>query len=527
MCRYVLSPDSLPCISLIVLAIQKASLQTVSDILRPTSCRMRNITLVALLTLVGCYAVAHLFANVYIVHYHFGRSMFSKNGTEEGIVGKGFTMATLQQVQRAVSAPNADGRIKKVETVNSALSAFNGVARISVVPGASGSTGGRTNLSPAAVLQKAFLASGGLQTPTSLKSGHIARVKRRTRRTNKRTGSVSQQTQSHSRRRCGCGDFCDRYWRSEECYRQVIEFAQTYQQNNTVVIVVTTGGSYSVIINWCISMQRLDLSNYFLVALDDDAQHFFQQRNAPVVQLPKLRRGYKVSRSDVWIERILVVYMILKAGINVLVTDADAVMMKSPFGSVASLFHDDTMDIISSPSNFPNPRKGELPGECAAAAATGGIEWRHQPCMGWTFFRSRRRVITFFDELFLQDVLLYRDDQIGFNCAIRRAGTVWREERRWTMWKAMVSTSKRPRMWLAMLPAAIYVRNCTESEDGRRKGYGISGFDSKKVEMYHCKGSSKRKNAENNGFWFLRRDWARHMYGGNVSFTKLLRSVST
>lgn len=524
--RHAFNLDSLPCISDFVRTIQKASMQIICNRFGLASCRVRNVVLVLLLTLLGCYAVAVLVANTFNAPYCLERSAFLRDRGEEGIISKSLTAATLHQVQGTVVVPiAADGKKDSMETADLAVSAFDDVAKVSITSEAPNGVRQRTHILPVVVPWKAPQTSWGLPTSTPSKSRHIARVKRRTGRSDEETYSTRQQTQNDSRRRRKRRDMCTKYRRSKECYRRIIEFAHAYQQNGTVVIVVTARGSYDVIINWCISMRRLHLSNYFLVAMDDEAHDFFQRRNAPVVQVTTLKSGHKVSRSDVWIERTFVAYMILKEGINVLVSDADAVMMKSPFGRTVSFFNNDGIDIISSPSNFPNKRKGELPSECASAAA-GATEWRHQLCMGWTFFRSKRKVVTFFDELFLPDVLRYKDDQIGFNCAMRRAGAVWKEGHRWTIWKVMVSVSKWPKLRLALLPAAIYVRNCTAFEDDRRKGYGISGFDTGKVELYHCKGNKKKRNAENNGFWFVRRDWERHTYGTDVSFAEVLRSVA-
>lgn len=448
----------------------------------------------------------------------------SESGT--AIEAESFNVPTFRNVERSVTSSHfAGGETDNGKTVISVVSAVEKSAGASSVPGALASIGKNAGILPAIGQRMTFRAPWIAYQSAKLETRHAAKASRRIKRTGERTFPAKKQILRRSRRGHSWRGMRDGYWRSEERYRHVIKYANAYQLNGTVVLVVTGRGAYDVILNWCISMQRLGLSNYFLVALDDEAQDFFQQRNAPVVQLPTLKARHELSKSDVWIERTFVAYMILKTGINVLVTDADAVMMKSPFNNALSLFDDRRIDIVSSPSNFPNPRRGELPRECQATTE-GHTEWRHQPCMGWVFFRSNRRVIAFFDELFLTEVLQYRDDQIGFNCAIRRAGANWKERRGWTVWKAMVSVSKRPRVWFAVLPAANYVRNCTEFGEDRRKGYGIFGFDAEKVEMYHCKGYNKKKNGENNGFWFTRRDWKRHAYEGNVSFAALLGSVS-
>lgn len=314
-------------------------------------------------------------------------------------------------------------------------------------------------------------------------------------------------------------------WRSKACFDNIVRYASGRQQNGTVILVVVARGRYNVVLNWCVSMQRIGLDNYMLVALDDDAQGFFSKKGAPVVPLPRAVGEGKVYKSDVWILRTFIAYMILNEGINVLISDADAVMMKSPFGNPLSHFDDKSSDIITSPSNFPNPTKGELPDACRSAPP-GEMEWRHWPCMGWTFLKSSKRMYVFFVESFLRDVIRYRDDQIGFNCAIRKAGAEWNDGTKWDVNKTVKLRTKTPKLKLLMLPSAQFVRNCTEFQDDKERGYGIHKFDSNAVQLYHCKGSNKMANAQNNDFWFLKDNWERVEEGQSTSFRSYLNSIS-
>lgn len=299
---------------------------------------------------------------------------------------------------------------------------------------------------------------------------------------------------------------CTDGWRSKACYDNIVRFASDRQQNGTIILVVAARSSYDVMLNWCISMKRVGLDNYILVALDNDAQEFFSEKGAPVVQLPRGPGEEKVSKSDVWVQRTFVAHMILSEGIDVLISDADAVMMKSPFENPLSHFDDKSFDIITTPSNFPNPSKGELPDACPSPPP-GKMEWRHWPCMGWTLLRASKRMYIFFVEEFLRDVIRYQDDQIGFNCAIRKAGAEWNEGSSWTTNKTVRIKAKTPKLKLLMLPAAQFVRNCTDFKEEKDRGYGIYKFDPSLVQLYHCKGHNKRQNAQNNDFWFVKHDW--------------------
>ncbi|CDF40666.1 glycosyl transferase-like protein similarity to family GT77 [Chondrus crispus] len=321
------------------------------------------------------------------------------------------------------------------------------------------------------------------------------------------------------------GGACIGGWGSKACYDGIIRLAFQRQQFRTVVLVVVTDGTYDVVLNWCASMLRIHLDNYILVALDEDAHGFFRERGAPVVPLLRGPCESEVEKSDVWIRRTLATYMILKHGMDVLVCDVDAVMMKSPFTSVHSHFHDGTLDMISSPSNFPNPTKGELPDACPSPGP-GRMEWRHWPCMGWMLMRSSAQMREFFLDYVLRDVLLYGDDQIGFNCAVRRAGAEWEDGVDWNVRKAVRISSKRPWLELMMLPGSQFVRNCTEFAHERKRGYGMRGFDEAAVELYHCKGYHKKANAVNNDFWFIHEDWEDVSMERTQSFSSYLLSIS-
>lgn len=292
------------------------------------------------------------------------------------------------------------------------------------------------------------------------------------------------------------------------CYWDVVENARKYQVNGTVFMVVVGIGGYDVILNWCVSMKRLNLENYFLVAVTNDAYNFFLDKGAPIAKGPRMKLGGARDKGDVWVERTFAAHMILRAGINVVISDADAVMMKSPFGNAMSMFDNESIDIISTPSNFPNPSNDEIPEDCPRPPI-GYMEWRHRPCMGWILFRSNNRVMKFFTKNLLPDVVKYRDDQIGFNCAIRKGGALWRDGDKWSTRKAMITDIPKAGLRMVVLPGANYLRNCSSIEAEKRNGYGIWKFNAEDVEMYHCKGHAKKDSAENNGFWFLRDDWER------------------
>lgn len=321
-------------------------------------------------------------------------------------------------------------------------------------------------------------------------------------------------------------------WKTDACYAPIVALARARQAVNSIFVVIAAGGSYDIILNWCASMRRLGLDNYLIVALDDDAYVFLHGRHAPVVLLPPQKNQTSISKGDVWVFRTYITYMILKAGIDVVVSDADAILVRSPFADRRSFFYDQSLDIIASPSNFPNPQNRELPDECPRPPA-GRMEWRHQPCMGWIMLRSSENMIVFFERLFLPGILQYRDDQIAFNCAVRQAGAMWKEGARpWTPNATMQTRLVANELSMIMLSSTHFVRNCTENEAHKGQGYGLQFFDEDQVQMYHCKGYHKRENAQVNGFWFLSRDFDESLkptlqYSSFNSFLDSISSINT
>ena len=302
---------------------------------------------------------------------------------------------------------------------------------------------------------------------------------------------------------------CLQGWRSMACYKEIVSKAKSRAINNVVTLIVATDKSTESLVNWCASQKAIDVDNYIIVALDEEVYSYLHDRGAPVAMLQygqeKNSTSTTVQRKSVWVKRTLVSYMILREGIDVLINDADAVSVKSPFTSRLSFFQYPTLDIISSPSNYPNPERGELPSSCQTLS-TGQLKWRHQPCMGWILLRSSQNMLQFYEKMFLKDTITFQDDQIGFNCALRRARAKWHDFE-WNDDKTMLTQLENPLLSLLMLPSSQFVRNCTKAGPGRYKSYGLANFEMDKVQMYHCKGSEKKKNAMANGFWYLKKRW--------------------
>ncbi|CAN8075441.1 unnamed protein product [Agarophyton chilense] len=305
------------------------------------------------------------------------------------------------------------------------------------------------------------------------------------------------------------------------CYSSLLSLAESRQEERNIILLVVTNTTRHLVLNWCISINRVHLQNYILVALDSASYIFFADLNAPVVTIPNAPSP--VSRSEVWIRRTLLTSVLLLNDFNVLISDADAIAVRSPFSSPIFKSYYPSFDIIASPSNFPNPLRNELPKDCIAVSKT---PWRHQPCMGWIFIRSNAKTNRFFSKLFIPNVLKYGDDQIGLVCALQYAGESWKDPHPWSWTDSTIIQFRNPALRMLMLPATRYVRNCTKFKQDKLRNYGIWKFDFNNVAMFHCKGPDKRANAENNDVWYLRERWSEEKTSPNLPFKAYLHKIT-
>lgn len=157
--------------------------------------------------------------------------------------------------------------------------------------------------------------------------------------------------------------------------------------------------------NWLASARinaKLDLSSVVLVCLDEKTSVFVAEKlRWECFGLHGGKEG-KLSVSAVanmFVIRVEHLRGLLKAGLNVVMTDTDAIWKKDAVWGT-KLLSGETGDIVASRSFFPY----DLP-------------WGATLCMGLAFFKSTPAVIELMDDA-LMEAMVSKHDQVGVNHAL-------------------------------------------------------------------------------------------------------------
>ena len=150
-------------------------------------------------------------------------------------------------------------------------------------------------------------------------------------------------------------------------------------------------------------MRRLRINNFAVMALDDKIFEILKAR-----KVPTYRVHVKPDFSDIWVRRMEVISGLLKAGVNVLHSDLDAIWLKDP----RALFQDLPYDIIASQGTYwPRPVHAQ---------------WGFVLCCGLIYYRSSNRVIDFTSRM-MEDFARSAkpDDQVTLNMLLAEDGVEW------------------------------------------------------------------------------------------------------
>jgi hypothetical protein len=174
--------------------------------------------------------------------------------------------------------------------------------------------------------------------------------------------------------------------------------------NNNLVLIYASFSYKLPLMNWLVAMARLRnvRSHVLIVCLDDQLGEYLQNLGEQCISLNSLsKQGKRLDLSSVrrlWVIRAEHVLALLKAGVNVVVSDSDAIWLRDPFAS--GLFSNKSGDVVGGKGKFPYNQK-----------------WGTALCMGVVYFRATPAVI----DLALKALEFTKetnDDQIGFNRGI-------------------------------------------------------------------------------------------------------------
>ncbi|KAH9253310.1 hypothetical protein BASA81_008661 [Batrachochytrium salamandrivorans] len=177
---------------------------------------------------------------------------------------------------------------------------------------------------------------------------------------------------------------------------------------NTVILLYASHSYRDTLFNWLVAFSRASPSSPFanangggvmVICLDQALKDYLEGLHWGCYLHESVRPGVALDKNTVkslWVTRVTHVLELLQAGINVVLTDSDAVWLKDIRGTLLG----DGADVVSSRANFPYKSP-----------------WGSTLCMGLVFFRANPRV-----ELLAQSALVQtiksQDDQVGFNHAL-------------------------------------------------------------------------------------------------------------
>lgn len=175
------------------------------------------------------------------------------------------------------------------------------------------------------------------------------------------------------------------------------------RETGTLIITFASSVYLEALNNWSHAMRRLRIANWAVMALDDKIYELMKERGVSVYRV-----RCKPDFSDIWLQRIEVIEGLLKAGINVIHSDLDAIWLKDP----RALLQESSYDIISSQGTYwPRPVHAK---------------WGFVLCCGFIYYRSSNRMIDLASRIKEAVIRAPRsDDQAELNTFLAEDGIEW------------------------------------------------------------------------------------------------------
>ncbi|CAM9760594.1 unnamed protein product [Ectocarpus sp. 12 AP-2014] len=232
------------------------------------------------------------------------------------------------------------------------------------------------------------------------------------------------------------------------------------QSDPAIVMQVVSGPYVNVESNFIYWMERktsFTRNHLYLLCLDDDSRHFIES-SMGIRCLPL--SAFNISQNrQIWILRVRVVSCLVRAGYDVIMSDADALWLADPMKDFSLPGVVDSSIVAA---------RGMYPFDLAKA-------WGVTICMGFVLFRgtASRTAMGKFLSVMNALVLESMDDQIAVNMAARALGIVWDEEGSDMLYEESTGlgvatidslTDEDNRLFtVTLLPHSTYTRMCNRT----------------------------------------------------------------
>ena len=195
----------------------------------------------------------------------------------------------------------------------------------------------------------------------------------------------------------------------------LVRQARRVADSGSVVLLYASFSYRQPLLNWLVATKRARgtaTKGILLVCLDDGLKELIE-RLGWTCYLEKVVKSAAAETStseqsgslnkdtvkSLWVTRVEHVERLIAAGLNVILSDTDAIWLKDP---LAQLLKPEYGDVIASRANFPY-----------------NSPWGATLCMGFIIFRATPQVVRL-TQLALEETKLTLDDQIGFNNVLFR-----------------------------------------------------------------------------------------------------------
>lgn len=241
--------------------------------------------------------------------------------------------------------------------------------------------------------------------------------------------------------------------------------------------------------------------NYAIVCLDDTMEALLRAHGQDCFPIrPKYFKrldGSLYALGPLWMVRVRLVQALLQDGIDVVLSDSDALWLKDPLPDLDQIAASSGADIISS--------RGRSPDNAAKA-------WGATACMGFIYLRSTPSAQEFVQEMlaFAKKSMVF-DDQILLNTLLVASGLKFPQTLKFEdSTEADVGVTTRPfaqsgstsHVTVALLPHHKYMRICSEKlPETAVVAHCLS------MDKYGSTGEAKREELANQGLWVIPERW--------------------
>lgn len=195
----------------------------------------------------------------------------------------------------------------------------------------------------------------------------------------------------------------------------------THELNGTIAVTFISQEYAQVGFNWIEAMRRIGWRNYLVIAGDAATYQALSALSVPCVESRMeiiandatyvSPGGFTLKGLAMTAMKFPIVHTLLRLGLNVIFSDADAVWLKNPATVINNLNADCMFQRVV---YFPR------------AIAT---LWGFAACSGFVFFRSSAGTITLLEECIAEHRGV-QDDQVAMNLAFMSADSCWDQDGR-------------------------------------------------------------------------------------------------